>query len=163
MLRHSFLVLLAILTVPVYAAVTTDSIRQDSLFERVSQILAVAMESDSVIENNSPLIVNEVRSGDATPSQTEQVDKTDEWSLLGKYFSTYIYPIITLLIGVWIKTVISSRADKRRSKKVGKRWVAELSAQSADIENQIEAFNTFITAIVIIATALIFQTSLMDL
>ena len=96
MLRHSFLVLLAILTVPVYAAVTTDSIRQDSLFERVSQILAVAMESDSVIENNSPLIVNEVRSGDATPSQTEQVDKTDEWSLLGKYFSTYIYPIITL-------------------------------------------------------------------
>ena len=113
MLRHSFLVLLAILTVPVYAAVTTDSIRQDSLFERVSQILAVAMESDSVIENNSPLIVNEVRSGDATPSQTEQVDKTDEWSLLGKYFSTYIYPIITLLIGVWIKTVISSRADKR--------------------------------------------------
>lgn len=75
MLRHSFLVLLAILTVPVYAAVTTDSIRQDSLFERVSQILAVAMESDSVIENNSPLIVNEVRSGDATPSQTEQVDK----------------------------------------------------------------------------------------
>ena len=146
MLRHSFLVLLAILTVPVYAAVTTDSIRQDSLFERVSQILAVAMESDSVIENNSPLIVNEVRSGDATPSQTEQVDKTDEWSLLGKYFSTYIYPIITLLIGVWIKTVISSRADKRRSKKVVKRWVAELSAQSADIENQIEAFNTFITS-----------------
>ncbi len=145
MLRHIFLVLLAILTAPVYA-VTADSIRQDSLTERVSRTLAVAMKSDSTIEKSPSVITNEVRSGDATSSQTEQVDKTDEWSLSGKYFSTYIYPIITLLIGVWIKTAISSRADKRRSKKVGKRWVAELSAQSADIENQIEAFNTFITS-----------------
>ena len=145
MLRHIFLVLLAILTAPVYA-VTADSIRQDSLTERVSRTLAVAMNSDSTIETSTSVITNEVRSGDATSSQTEQVDKTDEWSLSGKYFSTYIYPIITLLIGVWIKTAISSRADKRRSKKVGKRWVAELSAQSADIENQIEAFNTFITS-----------------
>ena len=144
MLRHIFLVLLAILTVPVYA-VTTDSIRQDSLTERVSQTLAVAMESDSAIENSTSFIANEVRSGDATPSQTEQVDKTNGWSLSWKIFATFIYPIITLLIGVWIKTAISSRADKRRSEKIGKRWIAELSAQSADIENQIEAFNTFIT------------------
>ena len=137
MLRHIFLVLLAILTVPVYA-VTTDSIRQDSLTERVSQTLAVAMESDSAIENSTSFIANEVRSGDATPSQTEQVDKTNGWSLSWKIFATFIYPIITLLIGVWIKTAISSRADKRRSEKIGKRWIAELSAQSADIENQIE-------------------------
>ena len=128
MLRHSFLVLLAILTVPVYAAVTTDSIRQDSLFERVSQILAVAMESDSVIENNSPLIVNEVRSGDATPSQTEQVDKTDEWSLLGKYFSTYIYPIITLEN----EAISSLTEDERRQM---------LILQSKHITALREAFN----------------------
>lgn len=144
MLRHSFLVLLAILTVPVYA-VTTDGIRQDSLLEGASQTLAVAMESDSTIEKSTSDIANEVRSGDATPSQTEQIDKTDDWSLSWKIFATFFYPIITLLIGVWIKTAISSRADKRRSEKIGKRWIAELSAQSADIENQIEAFNTFIT------------------
>lgn len=144
MLRHSFLVLLAILTVPVYA-VTTDGIRQDSLLEGASQTLAVAMESDSTIEKSTSDIANEVRSGDATPSQTEQIDKTDDWSLSWKIFATFFYPIITLLIGVWIKTAISSRADKRRSEKIGKRWIAELSAQSADIENQIEAFSTFIT------------------
>ena len=95
MLRHSFLVLLAILTVPVYA-VTTDGIRQDSLLEGASQTLAVAMESDSTIEKSTSDIANEVRSGVATLSQTEQVDKTNGWPLSRRYFSTYIYPIITL-------------------------------------------------------------------
>ena len=142
MLRYIFLVLLAILTAPVYA-VTMDSIRQDSLTERVSQTLAVAMESDSIIGNNTSDIVSGATPGDLASQQTEQQDKTDIWSWLGKFFS---YPVITLLIGAWLQSIISSGVDKRRSKKVGKRWVAELSAQSADIENQIMAFNTFITS-----------------
>lgn len=144
MYRPIFLALLAILTIPADAA-TADVVRCDSLTEKNLKTSAVAMKSDSIIEDNTLVIANEVKSGDATPSQTEQIDKTDDWSLSWKIFATFFYPIITLLIGVWIKTAISSRADKRRSEKIGKRWIAELSAQSADIENQIEAFNTFIT------------------
>lgn len=141
MQRYIVLVLLTILTVPVYAVIT-DSTRQDSLSNSVSQTLAVAMESDSTIENNTSIIANGEEPSDLPLQQTEQKNKTDFWSRLGEFFS---HPVSTLLIGVWLKTAISSRADKRRSRKTGKRWLAELSAQYADIERQIAAFNTFIT------------------
>ncbi len=141
MQRYIVLVLLTILTVPVYAVIT-DSTRQDSLSNSVSQTLAVAMESDSTMENNTSIIANGEEPSDLPLQQTEQKNKTDFWSRLGEFFS---HPVSTLLIGVWLKTAISSRADKRRSRKTGKRWLAELSAQYADIERQIVVFNTFIT------------------
>lgn len=141
MQRYIVLVLLTILTVPVYAVIT-DNTRQDSLSNSVSQTLAVAMESDSTMENNTSIIANGEEPSDLPLQQTEQKNKTDFWSRLGEFFS---HPVSTLLIGVWLKTAISSRADKRRSRKTGKRWLAELSAQYADIERQIVVFNTFIT------------------
>lgn len=141
MQRYIVLVLLTILTVPVYAVIT-DNTRQDSLSNSVSQTLAVAMESDSTMENNTSIIANGEEPSDLPLQQTEQKNKTDFWSRLGEFFS---HPVSTLLIGVWLKTTISSRADKRRSRKTGKRWLAELSAQYADIERQIVVFNTFIT------------------
>lgn len=142
--RYNILVLLAILTLLADAAIA-DVAHRDSLSEKAVITSDVAMKSDSIIECNTLVVANDLRSGDITPSQTELIDKTDGWLLSWKIFATFIYPIITLLIGVWIKTTISSRADKRRSRKIGKRWLAELSAQYADIERQIAAFNTFIT------------------
>ncbi|MEI3528848.1 MAG: hypothetical protein V8Q28_03455 [Alistipes sp.] len=143
--RYIILVLMAFLTLLVDVAIADVAHHHDSLSEKAMKTSAVTMKSDSIIECNTLIVANDLRSGDITPLQTEQIDKTDGWPLSWKIFATFIYPIITLLIGVWIKTAISSRADKRRSRKTGKRWLAELSAQYADVERQIVAFNTFIT------------------
>lgn len=70
-------------------AATADVVRSDSLSEKNLKTSAVAMKSDSIIEDNTLVIANEVKSGDATPSQTEQIDKTDDWSLSWKIFATF--------------------------------------------------------------------------
>lgn len=142
--RYTLFALSAILTLSVYAA-ATDSLCLDSLHPKGPKTPVITMGSNSIPDSNTSIIAKESEPSGTISQQAKQKYKADGWSLSGKFFSTYIYPIITLLIGVWIKTAISSRADKRRSRKTGKRWLAELSAQYADIERQITAFNTFIT------------------
>lgn len=142
--RYTLFALSAILTLSVYAA-ATDSLCLDSLHPKGPKTPVITMGSNSIPDSNTSIIAKESEPSGTISQQAKQKYKADGWSLSGKFFSTYIYPIITLFIGVWIKTAISSRADKRRSQKTGKRWLAELSAQYADIERQITAFNTFIT------------------
>ena len=115
--RYIILVLMAFLTLLVDVAIADVAHHHDSLSEKAMKTSAVTMKSDSIIECNTLIVANDLRSGDITPLQTEQIDKTDGWPLSWKIFATFIYPIITLLIGVWIKTAISSRAEKDEAEK----------------------------------------------
>lgn len=147
MSRYIVLVLLAILTVSIVDAATVDSVsvHRDSLSEKAEKTLFVAMGTNSIIEDNL-VVENGMKSESAIQLQMGQNDaESDSWFRLRNFFTTFIYPIVTLFIGVWIQDTMSSRADKRRSKKIGKRWIAELSAQYGEIENQIKSFDKFIT------------------
>lgn len=74
MYRPIFLALLAILTIPADAA-TADVVRCDSLTEKNLKTSAVAMKSDSIIEDNTLVIANEVKSGDATRRKRSRLTK----------------------------------------------------------------------------------------
>lgn len=56
----------------------------------------------------------------------------------------YLFPIIMLLLGVGIDRLVVYLSDKKRIKKIGKRWVAELKSLKTPIENQQDNFNKFI-------------------
>lgn len=59
------------------------------------------------------------------------------------YFN-YIFPIITLLLGIGINRFIDFRNDRKKIKKSGKRWLSELRVLKKPIEKQIENIDTFL-------------------
>jgi hypothetical protein len=59
------------------------------------------------------------------------------------YFK-YIFPIFTLLIGIAINRYLDYNNNKKKIKKSGKRWLAELITLEKPIESQIENIETFL-------------------
>jgi len=55
----------------------------------------------------------------------------------------YILPIITLILGIFLEKLIETYNTKKKVKKTGKRWNAELQSLKLPIQNQIENFNNF--------------------
>lgn len=60
------------------------------------------------------------------------------------YFK-YIFPIITLLLGIGVNKLIDYRNDNKKIKKSGKRWLAELRVLKNPIDKQIENITEFLT------------------
>lgn len=58
-------------------------------------------------------------------------------------FLKYILPIITLLLGILIKEVLDKRNEKKKIKKSGERWVAELLSLEEPLKKQIQALKEF--------------------
>lgn len=58
---------------------------------------------------------------------------------------TYILPIFTLILGIFIEKLIENYNTKKRIAKSGKRWNAELQSLKEPIEQQIKGFNDFNT------------------
>ena len=56
----------------------------------------------------------------------------------------YIFPIFTLILGIWLKRFIDKFSEKKRIKKVGKRWTAELRSLEEPLKNQINSLNDFL-------------------
>lgn len=62
---------------------------------------------------------------------------------INPYF-TYIFPVVTLLLGVVLNRLADFWIDNRKMKKKGKRWVGELQFLQKPMENQILALNEFL-------------------
>lgn len=88
--RYIILVLMAFLTLLVDVAIADVAHHHDSLSEKAIKTSAVTMKSDSIIECNTLVAANDLRSGNITPLQTEQIDKTDGWAIVMENFR-YFY------------------------------------------------------------------------
>lgn len=59
-------------------------------------------------------------------------------------YMKYIFPVITLIVGIALNKGLDYLSDRKKTKKTGKRWIAELSLLNGTIFQQIEALNTFL-------------------
>ncbi len=57
----------------------------------------------------------------------------------------YLLPLFTLFLGIWIKELIEKRSNKKKIKKSGERWIAELRSLKEPLEQQIESLELFQT------------------
>ena len=62
----------------------------------------------------------------------------------GTDYFKYIFPILTLVLGIGINRLIDYISERKRIKKVGERWVAEIRYLQKPISNQIEALEKFL-------------------
>lgn len=60
-----------------------------------------------------------------------------------------ILPVITLILGVVLNRFLDLYFERKRIKKVGRQWIAELSLLKSPIEKQLENLDTFIQQITI--------------
>lgn len=60
-------------------------------------------------------------------------------------FFQYLFPILTLLLGIWIKELLDRNNNKKKIKKMGQRWVAELRSVEEPLRKQTEALKDFLT------------------
>ncbi|WP_163326322.1 hypothetical protein [Draconibacterium mangrovi] len=59
-------------------------------------------------------------------------------------FLRYLLPILTLFLGIWTKQWLDKISDKKRIKKSGERWIAELRSLEEPLKKQIESLEKFI-------------------
>lgn len=57
----------------------------------------------------------------------------------------YLLPIFTLFLGIWVKGFLENRSNKKKIKKAGERWIAELRSLKEPLEQQIESLEKFQT------------------
>lgn len=62
----------------------------------------------------------------------------------GTDYFKYIFPILTLALGIGINKLLDYLTERNRIKKVGERWVAEIRYLQKPISNQIEALEKFL-------------------
>ncbi|PKH49535.1 hypothetical protein CXF68_01995 [Tenacibaculum sp. Bg11-29] len=55
----------------------------------------------------------------------------------------YLLPILTLLLGIWVKGIIEKRSDKKKIIKSGERWIAELRSLEEPIKKQIQSLDEY--------------------
>ncbi|WP_333696026.1 hypothetical protein [Flavobacterium sp.] len=92
---------------------------------------------DNIYELKDTLVLNKKSSSDnSTIIYLKNTDSTD-------YFK-YIFPIITLLLGIGINKLIDYNNKRNKIKKSGKRWLSELQVLGKPIENQISNIDAFL-------------------
>lgn len=57
----------------------------------------------------------------------------------------YLLPLFTLFLGIWVKGFLEKRSNKKKIKKSGERWIAELRSLKEPLEQQIESLEKFKT------------------
>jgi hypothetical protein len=62
----------------------------------------------------------------------------------GTEYFKYIFTILTLVLGIGINKLLDYISERKRIKKVGERWVAEIRYLDKPISNQIEALEKFL-------------------
>jgi len=55
----------------------------------------------------------------------------------------YLLPLFTLFLGIWVKGFLEKRSNKKKIKKSGERWIAELRSLKEPLEQQIESLEKF--------------------
>jgi len=59
-------------------------------------------------------------------------------------FLKYLLPIFTLILGIAIKEIMDKWSNKKKLRKSGERWIAELRSLEEPIEKQIESLQEFL-------------------
>ena len=120
------------------------SYANDSIFSvinkaNIDSIATQIDKSDSLIidlqkgeENNIPIINN----GKTKVVLLKEKNSTD--------FLRYIIPILTLFLGVGLNKLLDSYSEKKKIKKSGRRWIAEIRSLKKPLENQIEELEKFL-------------------
>lgn len=113
--------------------VKNDENKSDSLNNLViSNIDTVFLQFNSTDSINIPVIKNNL-------TRVVLVKEKDTFEFL-----KYLFPILTLLLGIIIKEMIDKWSNTKKIKKSGTRWTAELRSLEEPIRNQIKSLNSFI-------------------
>ncbi|MBN8880469.1 MAG: hypothetical protein J0I32_23195 [Sphingobacteriales bacterium] len=62
----------------------------------------------------------------------------------GKDNMKYVFPILTLLLGILVNRVIDYFSQHKRVSRTGRRWKAELTLMESPIQQQIDSLDTFV-------------------
>ena len=131
--------LLLILYIVPLLSYANDSIFLVTNEANIDSIVTQIDKSDSLIidlqkgeENNIPIMNN----GKTKVVLLKEKNSTD--------FLRYIIPILTLFLGVGLNKLLDSYSEKKKIKKSGRRWIAEIGSLKKPLENQIEELEKFL-------------------
>ena len=148
--KFTFLILILIFS-KIYSQ---DSINQEAnkLNNKADEKNIIGIEkADSQTDSSSPQKRNEydliIPKGDSIHLDTESINKN--FTILFKetksidYFK-YIFPFLTLILGIVINQLIDYFSNKKKIRKEGLRWVIELENLNKPIDSQIKNIEEFL-------------------
>lgn len=132
---------------------TNLNIEKDDSFPKKQSEKVIQKDKTTAIhtvsKNNIPIIdttrLSFTSSGELTiPIATNGLTKVVMIKEKSKFdFFRYLLPIFTLLLGIYIKEVLDERSEKKKIKKSGERWVAELRSIEEPLIKQIQTLKEF--------------------
>jgi len=129
-MRLPFIILTLLYLNPCFSQTRTDSIFKDSTKKII--IDSFNTKDTILVQDSVALAVNNSTLKVIIPKQESQSDNFK-----------YIFPIITLLLGIGINKGLDFFSDRRKTKKTGERWAAEIRCLEKPISNQILALEIF--------------------
>lgn len=107
-------------------------------------------------KNNNPVLSTDTTTNDTIELLIKNNDKLDipitndrvTKVILAKEkskfdFLGYLLPILTLLLGIWIKEYLDKENESKKIKKSGERWIAELRSLEEPLKKQIQTLKEF--------------------
>lgn len=118
-------------------------IKVDSLTKETEQILsdntsnkrAKTNDTTTLDFDKNELIIPLNKSGSTKVVMVKEKSKVD--------WLKYLLPLFTLFLGIWVKGFLEKRSNKKKIKKSGERWIAELRSLREPLEQQIESLEKF--------------------
>lgn len=116
----------------------SQSKKERKIIETTSKKSTIITHTDTILQKLSDTItISESSSGQSSVKVI--LSKEDSSP---DYFK-YIFPILTLLLGIGINKALDYSKDKKRIKKSGERWVAEIRGLELPIKSQLASLRKF--------------------
>lgn len=110
--------------------------------EKNQAVLETILNEESIINdttilnlNKSELLIPADQNGLMKIIMVKEKSKVD--------WLKYLLPLFTLFLGIWIKVLLEKHSTKKKIKKSGERWIAELRSLKEPLEQQIESLEIF--------------------
>ena len=122
----------------------STGIKLDSLLKEKNPVL-----SDSILKEplktNDTIILNFDKDELVLPLKQDNLTKVIMVKEKSKVdWLKYLLPILSLFLGIGIKELLEKRSNKKKTKKAGERWVAELRSLEEPIKKQIRSLKEFL-------------------
>ncbi len=96
--------------------------------------------SDTITKKiNDSIVMSPIANGNLKVIVAKETSEPD-------YFK-YIFPILTLLLGIVLNKFLDYLKDKKNTKKVGQRWIAEIRCLEIPIQSQIDVLTKYLPEI----------------
>lgn len=126
-------------------AFSQDSIgiQLDSLTEEKQTVLSDSILKES-LKTDDTIILDFDKNELLIPLERDNLTKVVMVKEKSKVdWLKYLLPIFTLFLGIWIKERLEKRSNKKKIKKSGERWIAELRSLEEPIKKQIQSLEEY--------------------